>query len=152
MSARKPLGAPQVNTLRGRRGPSHAFAGMPSCGAPSGSHESVHSNVYACSAGNDMPPTLYVRNALRLARFTYSNRVHDSKIQCSRSGDSCVTWSLVKPRCDTPLQYCCRRDQPRRPHNSWRDSAAGVPAVHYLYPRRQARRGETPLPRRVTLR
>jgi hypothetical protein len=63
MSARKPLGAPHVNTLRGRRGPSHAFAGMPSCGAPSGSHGSVHSNVYACSAGNDMPLTLYVRNA-----------------------------------------------------------------------------------------
>jgi hypothetical protein len=63
VSARKPLGAPHVNTLRGRRGPSHAFAGMPSCGAPSGSHESVHSNVYACSAGNDMPLTLYVRNA-----------------------------------------------------------------------------------------
>jgi hypothetical protein len=81
VSAREPLGAPHVNTLRRRRGPSHAFAGMPSCGAPSGSHGSAQSNVYAASVGNDMPLILYVRNAaefmLRLVGFTYSNRVRD---------------------------------------------------------------------------
>jgi hypothetical protein len=77
VNARKPPGAPHVNTLRGRRGPSLAFAGMPSCGAPSGSHGSEHSNVYAASAGSDMPLTLYGRNVMRLVRFTYSNRAHD---------------------------------------------------------------------------
>jgi len=36
---------------------------MPSCGAPSGSHGSVQSNVYAAFAANDMLLRLYVLNA-----------------------------------------------------------------------------------------
>jgi hypothetical protein len=55
---------------------------MPSLECPHAAHrvvrtKSVQSNVYAASAGNDMPLTLYAGRLMRLVRFTYSNQVHD---------------------------------------------------------------------------
>lgn len=171
-----------MNTLRRRRGPSQALAGMPSCGAPSGSHGSVQSNVYAASAGNDMPLILYIRiefaaekvesiASLFLRHTKRGIRVLDQHFgifsisgkdaysdararACVPGGwpapsdspqvpdwadrlahrsrrdsgyDCLVPYAIrskLKSRCDTQLQYCCRRDQPQTPRSSWRDSAA----------------------------